>query len=125
MRREELYLSDIDAADAIGRFIAGVTEEQFLGSEQLQSSVMHRLMVNDEAASRIPAEFRARHPDVEWGDIVGFRNIHNCARVLRGEVAGGVDYSPQGGSGTQTTRGGNPRSGVSDHRLTISLPGPG
>ena len=32
-------------------------------------------MIIGEAASKLPAEFRARHPDVEWGDIVGFRNI--------------------------------------------------
>ncbi len=76
MRREELYLLDIvEAADAIGRFITGVARERFLADEQLQSGVLHKLTVIGEAASRLPSEFRARHPDVEWGDIVGFRNI--------------------------------------------------
>jgi uncharacterized protein with HEPN domain len=76
MRREELYLRDIfEAADAIGRFISGVARERFLADEQLQSGVLHKLTVIGEAASRLPREFRARHPDVEWGDVVGFRNI--------------------------------------------------
>jgi len=76
MRREQLYLLDIvEAADAVGRFVAGVTQERFLEDEQLQSSVLHKLTVIGEAASRLSDQFRRKHPQVEWGDIVGFRNI--------------------------------------------------
>lgn len=76
MRREELYLTDIvEAADAIQRFVAGVRREDFFDDELRQSAVLQKLVVIGEAAARLPAEFRVRHPEIEWADIVGFRNI--------------------------------------------------
>jgi len=76
MRPEELYLLDIiEAADSIREFLRGVDRERFMDDDQIGSSVLHKLMIIGEAASRLPVEFRARHPDMEWGDIVRFRNI--------------------------------------------------
>ena len=37
--------------------------------------MLHKLTVIGEAAARLPSEFRDRHPEIEWADIVGFRNI--------------------------------------------------
>ena len=76
MRREELYLTDIvEAADAIQQFLARVQRGTFLQDELLRSAVLHKLTVIGEAAARLPSEFRDRHPEIEWADIVGFRNI--------------------------------------------------
>jgi uncharacterized protein with HEPN domain len=76
MRREELYLTDmVEAADAIQQFLAGVQGDTFLQDELLRSAVLHKLTVIGEAAARLPSEFRDRHPEIEWVDIVGFRNI--------------------------------------------------
>jgi uncharacterized protein with HEPN domain len=76
MRPEKLYLLDIiDAADAIQRFCEPVGEEQFLQDELRQSAVLQKLIVIGEAAARLPGDFRARHKEIEWEDIVGFRNI--------------------------------------------------
>ena len=36
---------------------------------------MHRLIIIGEAAARLSEEFRERHPEIEWADIVGFRNF--------------------------------------------------
>jgi uncharacterized protein with HEPN domain len=75
MRREELYLTDIvEAADTIQRFIEGVQREDF-DDELRRSAVLQKLIVIGEAAARLPREFTERHPEVEWADIVGFRNI--------------------------------------------------
>ena len=76
MRSEELYLTDIvDAAEAIARFVRGVEREDFYHDELRQSAVLQKLIVIGEAAARLPREFTDRHPDMEWADIVGFRNI--------------------------------------------------
>jgi uncharacterized protein with HEPN domain len=76
MRREELYLTDIiEAADAIQRFLAGIQCAAFLQDDLLRSAVLNKLTIIGEAAARLPVEFLERHPDIEWADIVGFRNI--------------------------------------------------
>lgn len=76
MRREKLYLTDIvEAADAIARFCAGTDHDSFLQDELRQSAMLQKLIVIGEAAAHLPPEFQASYPDIEWADIVGFRNI--------------------------------------------------
>jgi uncharacterized protein with HEPN domain len=76
MRTEALYLDDIiEAADGIARFLKDLEKEAFLGDELHQSAVLQKLIVIGEAASRLSAEFRTRHAEIEWPDIVGLRNI--------------------------------------------------
>lgn len=76
MRDEGLYLQDIlDAADDLAEFLAGVSKEQFVGSDLLTSAVLHKLLIIGEAAAHVSKETRARYPEVDWADIVAFRNF--------------------------------------------------
>ena len=76
MRPEILYLLDIiDAADTIGRFCAAISQDEFLRDELRQSAVLQKLIVIGEATSHLSKKFQEAHPDVEWPDIIGFRNI--------------------------------------------------
>lgn len=76
MRPEELYLTDIvDAADAIARFLEGISKEDFMSDELRQSAVLQKLIVIGEAAARLPTGFKTRRSEVDWQDIVAFRNI--------------------------------------------------
>jgi uncharacterized protein with HEPN domain len=84
MPRDKLVLHDIvEAADAIQRFLQGMAEETFLDHELHQSAVLQKLIVIGEAAGRLSGEFRDRHPEIEWQDIIGFRNIavHECFAI--------------------------------------------
>lgn len=76
MRREELYLQDIvEAAEAVAEFIKDIDEQRFVTTDLIRSAVLQKLIVIGEAASRLPKVFRSAHPDIEWPDIVAFRNI--------------------------------------------------
>ncbi len=76
MRRDRLYLDDItEAAEAIGRFLASVSEDAFLVSDLLQSAVLQKLTIIGEAAARLSPEFKANAAHIPWSDIVAFRNI--------------------------------------------------
>lgn len=85
MRPEKLYLLDIvDAAEAIARFCEPVSKDEFLQDELRQSAVLQKLIVIGEAAAHLPSDFRKKHNEIEWEDIVGFRNIaiHEYFAVL-------------------------------------------
>lgn len=76
MRPDKLYLVDIvDAADDIAEFISELEEELFYRDHKTQSAVLQKLIVVGEAAARLTDELIARHPEIEWRDIVAFRNI--------------------------------------------------
>jgi uncharacterized protein with HEPN domain len=76
MRPEKLYLLDIiDASEAIQRFCESTNEDEFLKDELRQSAILQKLIIIGEAASRLPFQFREKHRNIEWEDIIGFRNI--------------------------------------------------
>ena len=76
MRGDALYLADIvEAADAIAGFVAEVQEEAFTGNDLVRSAVLQKLAMIGEAAARLSANFKDRHSQIEWADIVAFRNI--------------------------------------------------
>jgi uncharacterized protein with HEPN domain len=76
MRSEKLYLVDIlEAAEAVQRFIDPVSKVEFLADELRQSGVLQKLTVIGEASARLPGEFQTAHNEIEWADIIGFRNI--------------------------------------------------
>lgn len=76
MRHDELYLRDIiEAADAVAGFLVNVREDQFSSNDLLRSATLQKLIMIGEAAARLSQQFKSRHAEVEWADIVAFRNI--------------------------------------------------
>lgn len=76
MRPHELYLRGIiEAAEAIERFIAGLSKAEFERDELRQSAVIQKLTVIGEAVARLPDSLRNKYPNVPWKAIVGFRNV--------------------------------------------------
>ena len=89
MRRERLYLEDIVlAADEIAQFIGTRHRGSFEADHMLRSAVVHQLTIVGEAVSRLSGELRARHPEMPWSDIKGFRNVvvHNYFGIDWAEV---------------------------------------
>ena len=71
-----VYIDDIrDSIEAIKRYTAGLTKEDFFSSTEKQDAVYRRLEVIGEAANRLPDEFRNRYALIPWYKIVGMRNV--------------------------------------------------
>jgi uncharacterized protein with HEPN domain len=76
MKRELLYLKDIvEAAEAIQRFLDNIARVDFLQNDLLGSAVLQKLIVIGEAAARLSKDFRGEHSEIDWLDIIAFRNI--------------------------------------------------
>jgi len=61
----------------------GRTRTDLDKDRQLNLSLVRLLEIVGEAAGRVPADERARHPDIPWSEIVGLRNrlIHGYDSV--------------------------------------------
>ena len=76
MRREHLYLRDIlDACDMLQTFLEEMDFATFLASELHKAATLQKLTVIGEAAARLSQTFRETRPQVEWRDVIAFRNI--------------------------------------------------
>jgi uncharacterized protein with HEPN domain len=77
MKKDPLvWIDDIrDSIEAVKRYTAGLTKEDFFNSTEKQDAVYRRLEVIGEAANRLPDEFRGQYPRIPWDKIVGMRNV--------------------------------------------------
>ncbi len=79
MRRRRVisdYLADMaDYADKACRLTQEMDLQGFLADERTQLAVVRCLEVIGEAAKRVPASFRARHPEVPWAEAAGIRDV--------------------------------------------------
>lgn len=82
--REYLQHILVEAEYLTGRS-AGLTWERFSSDETLRRAFVRSLEVIGEATKKIPEDFRAQHPSVEWRSMAGMRDrlIHDYF---------GVDY---------------------------------
>jgi uncharacterized protein with HEPN domain len=80
------YLRHIlaEADYLIGRS-SGLSPETFEADETLRRAYARGLEVSGEAAKKLPDEYRARHPQVEWRAMTGMRD-----RLIHAYF--GVDY---------------------------------
>ena len=80
------YLQHIQVeADYLIAHSGGLTWERFSSDETLRRAFVRSLEVIGEAAKKVPDDFRAQHPSVEWRAMAGMRDrlIHDYF---------GVDY---------------------------------
>jgi uncharacterized protein with HEPN domain len=75
MRDEALYLQDIiDAADGIAVILKDSGKDGYEKSDTIRSAVLLKLLFIGEAAANLSTDFRSKHPEIEWSDVVAFRN---------------------------------------------------
>ena len=65
----------VEAIKKIQEFTVGITEDDYSENELLQSAVERKLEILGEAARRISIEFQAEHPEIDWRNMIGLRNV--------------------------------------------------
>jgi uncharacterized protein with HEPN domain len=74
--RDMSYLWDMQkyALEIMG-FMDGVVHAKFVENKMIRYAVERLLLIIGEAANHVSKEFQAQHPEIEWGQIIGLRNI--------------------------------------------------
>jgi uncharacterized protein with HEPN domain len=83
-RAAPLLVEDIwEAIEKIQRYVAGLDHDTFIKDDKTIDSVVRNLEIIGEAANRLPEDFRARHPEIEWRKIIGLRNriVHDYFNI--------------------------------------------
>jgi uncharacterized protein with HEPN domain len=63
-----------DALRALAGFVRSRRRQDIDDDTMLRFALIHVIQVIGEAASKVSAETRARHPSLPWAAIVGMRN---------------------------------------------------
>jgi uncharacterized protein with HEPN domain len=69
-------LTDIrNAIRRIERYTKGQTAASFGKNDLLRDAVERCIEIVSEASRRVPADMKARHPDIPWSKIAGVGNV--------------------------------------------------
>lgn len=65
----------LDAIKEIEFYLHNVSQENFLANSEKRFATIKQLEIIGEACVRISPTIKEKYPDVEWNNIIGFRNI--------------------------------------------------
>ena len=76
MPQDEAALLDMmRAAQLAVQFVGAMGRDSFLKDPKTQSAVLHQLLLLGEAAKRLSGGFREDHPEIQWRQITGMRDV--------------------------------------------------
>ena len=69
----------LECIERIQDYTAGVSQDKFLSSPQIQDAVMRRIEVIGEAVKKLNPEVKDKHPEIPWKRVAGMRDtlIHD------------------------------------------------
>ena len=74
--RDAAYVWDVvEAGEAIVRYLDTKTFDDYLGDSMVRAAVERQLTILGEATKRMSEAFRGAHPEIEWRNIIGLRNV--------------------------------------------------
>src|SRR5665213_1058237 len=75
-RNSVVLLNDIvESIQNILQFTQGLSFEEYSSDIKTSHAVEHNFMIIGEAVSRLPQDFRQRHPEIYWRQVKDFRNV--------------------------------------------------
>ncbi|HEX8229036.1 MAG TPA: DUF86 domain-containing protein [Chloroflexia bacterium] len=75
MRDDKLYLIHIsECIERVESYVAGGKAE-FMSSSLIQDAVARNLQVMAESTQRLSDGAKMAHPEIDWREIAGFRNV--------------------------------------------------
>jgi uncharacterized protein with HEPN domain len=80
VRDDQVHLGYVtESLEAIDQYLAGPdgapSEQAFFGTRVIREAVFYRLETLCEAAGRLSPALKARHPEIPWAQVAGFRNL--------------------------------------------------
>lgn len=69
----------------IGRFVEGLTYEEFVTDAKTVGAVLRKLEIIGEAAKQVPVSVKMEHPNIPWAEIARMRE-----KLIHGYF--GVDF---------------------------------
>jgi uncharacterized protein with HEPN domain len=75
--RLHLYLFEdiLNAISKVEAYVFGTTIEEFRKNPMMIDAVIRNFEIIGEAANKIPDILKNEYPDVEWRQMIGFRNV--------------------------------------------------
>ena len=83
-KNDSYYFSKIvEDINTIKEYFNNASYEQFLSDGLLIDAIMFRLVQLVENTKSISAEFKNKHSEIEWGNLIGFRNgiVHDYGKT--------------------------------------------
>lgn len=65
----------LESTELILKFVEGATFDDFMSNKMMFSACIQHLMVVGEAASKLTAELKNVHSEINWQKMIGMRNI--------------------------------------------------
>lgn len=89
VKDDKIFIAHIlESIKLIEQYTKKVSWEKFEYAWPIVDAVVRRIEIIGEAANKVSKEFKAKHKDIPWLDIVGMRNllIHEYFNVDEKEV---------------------------------------
>lgn len=76
MKDDKLYLIHIsECIERIEQYLPDQSKQTFLSSTLLQDAVLRNLQTMAESTQRLSDSLKAKHTEINWRKITGFRNL--------------------------------------------------
>jgi uncharacterized protein with HEPN domain len=75
-QRDAAYVWDmLDAAKAVHEFVANRLFHEYTTNRMLRGAVERQVEIIGEAANKVSKEFKEKHPEIRWQQIISQRNV--------------------------------------------------